>query len=187
MMTDMFAPSRTPGGSVMVDLRVVRWWLTLYARDLLELLGPAPEQPEDPLAALAASAASSPEPPTDPALARLLPDGVTGDDQAAMEFRRFTHDSLLTRKRSDAERLLELLDGREHDVDAESAHRLLATLNDLRLMLGSRMQVADGDEFEGDDFGDLAIYTSYMRLAWLQEELLATLALPSARDRSANP
>jgi len=181
-MTVLFSSGQAPG-SVQVDLRPLAWWVRLYTLDLLELLGPAPDQPTDPLDALAASAASNPERPTDPALARLIPDGVIGDDQAAMEFRRFTHESLLTRKRADAQLLLDLIDTGVSEVDRDIAQRLLAVLNDLRLMLGTRMQVADGDEFHGDDFSDLAVYVSYLRLAWLQEELLSALALTSADDR----
>jgi hypothetical protein len=53
-------------------------------------------------------------------------------------------------------------------------------------MLGTRMMVAEGDECHGDDFSDLAVYASYLRLAWLQEELLSALALAGAPDRPAD-
>lgn len=184
-MTAVFSAGATRG-AVSVDLHPVAWWLRLYVVDLLELLGPAPDLPDDPLAALSASAASTPERPTDPALARLIPDGVIGDDRAAMEFRRFTHESLLTRKRTDATLLLDRLDDGPGEAGRETAQRLLASFNDLRLMLGTRMMVTEGDEFHGDDFSDLAVYASYLRLAWLQEELLSALALAGAPDRPAD-
>ena len=169
-------------GGAIVDLGQVRWWVRLYALDLLALLGPAPDVPDDPLAALAASAATDPERPADPALARLIPDGVLDDDQAAMEFRRFTHESLLSRKRADAEQLLDLLGAGRRAIDRMAAHRLLASLNDLRLMLGTRLMVAEGEQFNGDDFSDFAVYRSYLRLGWMQEELLGALGSPAAGD-----
>jgi hypothetical protein len=162
-------------GGLVVDLREPRWWLRLYLHDLLELLGPEPEVPDDPLAALAASAATDPERPADPVLARLIPDGVLDDDKAAMEFRRFTHETLMARKRADAHALLGLLDGAAHRLDRVAVQRLLAGLNDLRLMLGTRLMVAEDEQFLGDDFSDLAVNTSYQRLGWLQENLLDTL------------
>jgi len=172
-MSTFFEPA--VGGGVLADLRAVHWWLRLYVRDLLELLGPAPVVPDDPLVALAASAATAPERPADPALARLIPDGVIDDDQAAMEFRRFTHETLLTRKRADAEALLRRLDEASGSFDRGAAQRLLASLNDVRLMLGTRLMVAEDEQFQGDDLSDLAVHTSYLRLGWLQEELLAAL------------
>jgi hypothetical protein len=179
-MSEFFTLQRD--GGLVVDLREVRWWVTLYVLDLLQLLGPAPEVPEDPLAALSASAATSPERPTDPTLARLIPDGVLDDEKAAMEFRRFTHESLLERKRTDAEALLAVLDGERHRLDRVGVQRLLAAMNDLRLMLGTRLMVAEDEPFQGDDFSDFAVYTSYLRLGWLQENLIDTLQHPSDDD-----
>ena len=42
----------------------------------------------------------------DPAIARLVPDAYRDDPQAAAEFRRFTQDDLLDRRRDDAQTVL---------------------------------------------------------------------------------
>ena len=180
-MSDFF--ERSKDGQLVVDLGQARWWLRLYLLDLLELLGPSPEVPDDPLAALAASAASAPERPADPVLARLIPDGVLDDEGAAMEFRRFTHETLLARKRTDARGLLQLLDGGPQPLDRGVAQRLLASLNDLRLMLGTRLMVTEDEQFHGDDFSECAVYTSYQRLGWIQERLLDVLSPMTDQDR----
>ena len=162
-------------GKLSVELRDVRWWMRLYVVDLIELLGPEPQQPDDPLAALAATAAADPERPSDPVLARLLPDGVLDDDVAATEFRRFTHESLLTRKRAGAVAMLRLLDGAARQLDRGEAQQLLGGINDLRLMLGTRLMVSEDDQFRADDPSALAVQRSYLMLGWLQEQVLDAL------------
>ncbi|HVQ88326.1 MAG TPA: DUF2017 family protein [Actinomycetes bacterium] len=163
-------------GRIVVDLRAERWWLRLYLVDLLELLGPEPEMPDDPLAALAATAAGDPERPTDPVLARLLPDGVVDDDAAATEFRRFTHESLLTQKRAGAKAVWALLDGSTGDLDRSQAGKVLGGVNDLRLMMGTRLMVTeDADDEASEQLTELAAYRSYLMLGWLQEQLLEAL------------
>lgn len=174
-MTEVFA---TEAG-LLLELTRVRWWMRLYVHDLLSLLGPEPDLPDDPLAALAATAAGDPEMPADPVLARLLPDGVVDDDTAATEFRRFTHESLLTRKRADAKALLQVLSDPSRRLDQTQALQILGGVNDVRLMLGTRLMVTesvdDQIDDELDDLSDLAAYGSYLQLGWLQEQLLAVL------------
>ncbi len=162
-------------GQLFVELSEVRWWMRLYVLDLIELLGPEPQLPDDPLAALAATAAGDPERPSDPVLARLLPDGVLDDDAAATEFRRFTHESLLSRKRASAMATLRILEGPPRQLDPSEAHQLLGGINDLRLMLGTRLMVSEDDEFRADDPSGLAVHRSYLMLGWLQEQVLDAL------------
>ena len=53
---------------------------------------------EDELFASLSRSMTPREAPSDPAVRRLLPDGVKGDDEAAREFRRLTESTLRTRK-----------------------------------------------------------------------------------------
>lgn len=162
--------------SLIDDLKTNGWWLRLYVGDLVQLLGPEPELPDDPLEALAETAAGVPERPDDPVLARLLPDGVIDDDRAATEFRRFTHETLLRRKRADAAALLRLLENDDAGLDEDDARQVLGCLNDLRLMLGARLMVAEGETFSGEDLSDTSGYRSFQMLAWLQDELIQLLS-----------
>lgn len=173
-MTAEFAPA---GGhvddGVWVDLGQWAWVINVYLDDLDDLLGPPQEIPADPLDALAATMRDAPELPSDPVRARLLPDGVLDDPEAAAEFRRFAQTTLLERKRADAA-ALRLAASTPGLVDAAAARSLLGALNDLRLMLGTRLGVTEGGVLDGVD--DLQAYQSYGLFTHLQGLLVDVLA-----------
>ena len=161
------------GEGVHVDLVDVAWVLRLYLDDLDQVLGPPKTLPDDPLEALAASMEDAPETPKDPVRARLLPDAVLDDPEAAAEFRRFSETTLAERKRADAAALRGLLD-EPVVVDGLTARQLLGALNDLRLMLGTRLAVTESGVLAGAE--DLHSYTSYQLLTMLQSDLVDVLA-----------
>lgn len=66
--------------------------------------------PEDELFASLSRSTAERAAPTDPALRRLLPDGVKGDAEAASEFRRFTEASLRERKLTNIETAMRALE-----------------------------------------------------------------------------
>lgn len=120
--------------------------------------------------------------PEDPVLARLLPDGYTGDPEAAQEFRRFTESGLRSAKVGSARTLLETLPARGGKVvlSVDQAEAWLRSLNDVRLALGVRLGVTDdfdglADDVEPDDPGYAYIHL-YQWLAYLQESLVAALS-----------
>lgn len=130
-----------------------------------------------------------PEAPTDPAVARLLPDGHHDDPLAAAEFRRLTSNSVRDRKLANlhaARAALESGDEGLVELDGPAASALLIGLNDVRLVLGERLGLRtdkDADELE-DHLGDLSsddprlgLTLAYEFLTWLQETL-ATSLLP---------
>ncbi|MGC5410300.1 DUF2017 domain-containing protein, partial [Streptomyces sp. DT225] len=150
----------TPGGGAAVALDEVEIAiLRSLAVQLLELIGPGdePAEGEDPLAALFAEGPS--EPPADPALARLFPEAYGDEDDelraASAEFRRFTENDLRTRKREDALVVVRTLDaltpagegGAVLTLTADECRNWLGSLNDLRLTIGTRLEVED----EGED------------------------------------
>jgi hypothetical protein len=108
--------------------------------------------PEDPLAQLVGMGdpLSAPVgPPQDPALARLLPDAHRDDPQLSLEFRRLTELGLRSRKRAAARRSAELLaTERSPTLDPDSARTLLRAMNDLRLVLGERLELQDEADAE---------------------------------------
>ena len=147
--------------------------------DLLALLGPAGEDDQDPLAALVGLPASDAERPADPALARLLPDAYGDDEAASTEFRRFTEDDLRAGKRAAAATVLATLpeDGARLLLDRDAADAWLRCLNDLRLVLGTRLEVTedtDPDALAEDDPRRQALHV-YGWLGWMQESLLQCL------------
>ncbi|MEU2670691.1 DUF2017 domain-containing protein [Streptomyces sp. NPDC007164] len=185
----------TPGGGAAVALDEVEIAiLRSLAVQLLELIGPGDEPAEgaDPLAALFAEGPS--EPPTDPALARLFPEAYGDRDTelraASAEFRRFTENDLRARKRTDALAVVRTLDGLTVNGDGGAVLELtgdecrnwLGALNDLRLTIGTRLEVSDEDEGEAGSLYRLPdsdprkpMVMAYLWLGALQETLVETL------------
>ncbi|MFJ2848562.1 DUF2017 domain-containing protein [Streptomyces rubiginosohelvolus] len=199
----------TPGGGAAVALDEVEISiLRSLAVQLLELIGPGdqPADGEDPLAALFAEGPS--KPPTDPALARLFPDaygGPGGPEGAAgagrpeeeqelrersAEFRRFTEMDLRTGKRDDALAVVRTLDALSPAQDGGAVLTLtgdeclswLRSLNDLRLTVGTRLEVSDEDQGEEGSLYRLPdsdprkpMVMAYLWLGALQESLVETL------------
>ncbi|GHB65608.1 hypothetical protein GCM10010331_61770 [Streptomyces xanthochromogenes] len=167
--------------------------LRSLAVQLLELIGPGdePAEDEDPLAALFAEGPS--EPPTDPALARLFPEAYASGESEELrakssEFRRFTENDLRARKRTDALAVVRGLDGLTPKGDggavlkltAEDSRHWLGALNDLRLTIGTRLDVTDEDESGElyrlpDDDPRKPMVMAYLWLGVLQETLVETL------------
>jgi len=155
--------------------------LSSLAADLLVLLGEQDEADTDPLAALVGLSSGPVTVPEDPALARLLPDAYGDDREAADEFRRYTEGDLRAAKRANAGAVLATLvpltgQGGRLSLDREQADAWLGCLNDLRLVLGSRLEVTEDTDLDpaADDPRAQALHV-YGWLGWLQESLLGCL------------
>ena len=156
--------------------------LTAMTSDLLGLLGEGGAADEDPLAALVGLSTAPVATPTDPALARLLPDAYADDDQAAADFRRYTEADLRSGKRANATVVLATLApyvdaGGRMALDRDSVDAWLGCLNDLRLVLGTRLAVTQETDVvpAGADPRSHALQV-YGWLGWLQESLLSCLS-----------
>ena len=180
--------SRRGAGVVAKLDRVEAGVLTSVVGDLLELLGDEqdPGTPQDPLAALVGMPTGAVDKPADPALARLLPDAYGDDEQAAADFRRYTQADLRAGKRANATVLLATLApyvdrGGKVVLDRQQADAWLVCLNDLRLVLGTRLEVTEDTELEvPPDHPQAQALLVYGWLGWLQESLLSCL-VPGAR------
>jgi hypothetical protein len=124
---------------------------------------------------------SAGEPPADPALARLFPDGYREDAEAAADFRRYTEPDLREGKRTAARTARETLGTPDAAVqlDDEQARCWLASLNDLRLAIGTRLEVTEDTEemyarLAADD-ARRATLDVYLWLGYLQETLVDAL------------
>jgi hypothetical protein len=113
--------------------------------------------------------------PSDPSLRRLFPPAYE-DDEDERAYRELTGDELLDGRR----RALEVLAATagEDSLSAQQADAWLRALNDLRLVLGTRLDVREDALLEGPQSPELAVY-GY--LSWVQELLVAALA-PAERD-----
>lgn len=177
--------ARFDAGEAMV-LRELVGQVRALLHDRAEQVGGRSQLTEaDPLQALTglgvAGAAAS-EPPEDPVLARLLPDArrdeSAGAAESASEYRRLTEDDLRQGKLDDADVLLDQLppEGGKIRLDAEAADAWLRALNDVRLAMGTRLDVEEETEVPSrpDSPEDHALMV-YFWLGLLQETLLDAL------------
>jgi Domain of unknown function (DUF2017) len=179
--------SRKRRGGVTLQLDAVETVLLRHLLDeLVVLVTPMDgfEASSDPLAA-AVGISTSTTLPDDPALARLLPDAYRDDTERSAEFRRYTESDLRERKAANARVAVQTLDdiadsNGKLKLDAAQAAAWLGALNDLRLTLGTRLEVsedADADLAQlADDDPRQALYSLYMWLGLLQETLVRALS-----------
>jgi hypothetical protein len=115
--------------------------------------------------------------PEDPVLARLFPNAYREDAEAAGEFRRYTELGLRDGKREAAQTVLSTLDrGLETVLSHDEAQTWLRALNDVRLALGTRLDITEEwyDEVAELDPDDprTPMFAAYDWLTMLQESLV---------------
>jgi hypothetical protein len=100
----------------------------------------------------------------DPVMARLLPEGHRGDAELAADFREMTESALRSGKADDLATVRATLppDGGPVRLDPEQAGAWLRTSNDLRLALGTRLDIAEDTEppedLSSEEGQQLAVY-----------------------------
>ena len=100
----------------------------------------------------------------DPVLARLLPDGHRGDPQLAADYRELTESALRSGKADDLATVRATLppDGGDVRLDPDQAAAWLRSTNDLRLALGTRLEITEDteppDDVTGEEAQQLAVY-----------------------------
>lgn len=185
--------TRGPGSTVAIELHSVEARLLADLFDSLrELLGHeddgAAQKSTDPLAEQLGLAGLGDETaaraPRDPALARLLPDAYPDDPEASAEFRRYTRGDLTTQRRERAETAARTLgrtaDGGRLTLQQDESAAWLGALNDLRLVLGTRLEITEDGQEPGDglDRNDPRSTTVpiYQYLGFLQETLIEAMS-----------
>ena len=115
-------------------------------------------------------------PTEDPGVGRLFPPAYADDPDRSAEFHRLVRDDLLAGH-------LEALQTMEETVDArrlteEQLVSWLGALNDLRLVLGTKLDVTE-ETYEQDipeDHPDAPGIALYLYLGWLEEQVVEALA-----------
>jgi Domain of unknown function (DUF2017) len=185
---------RRRGGRVRVSLEPAEISiLTFLSNQVVELLDEqvtsraAPET-EQSIDELLDATLTPVEPPTDPVLRRLLPDAYREDDNAAEEFRRLTEADLRAGKREGLSQIATDLSagvpqrggGIRLDLDDEAAAAWLPALTDIRLAVGTRLDVTEDMDDERMhlpvDSPRYAEIATYDWLSWLQEAMVRALS-----------
>jgi hypothetical protein len=115
------------------------------------------------------------EAPDDPSLERLFPPAYDDAEDEA-EYRRLMGDELLEGRRRALRVIEETLD--QDRLTKEQAEAWLTALNDLRLVLGTRLGVTEDmlvERLRPDDPNAFEL-SLYAYLSWLQEQLVEALA-----------
>jgi hypothetical protein len=112
----------------------------------------------------------------DPVLARLFPAAYPDDEEHERQFREMVRDDLRSGRRK-AQNVMEAT----LDADRISEEELLAwvsTINDARLVLGTRLDVTEElDPSDVDDRDPRApMYAVYAYLSWLEEQAVEALS-----------
>jgi uncharacterized protein DUF2017 len=116
------------------------------------------------------------EPDTDAALRRLFPSADPDDPEHAAEFDRLVREDLLSSRAA-------AIDAMERTLDADRLSEddlvgWLGVLNDLRLVLGTRLDVTEEttpDDFAAEDPRAHA-YALYAYLTYLEDEIVQALS-----------
>jgi hypothetical protein len=119
--------------------------------------------------------------PTDPMLERLFPDARPDDAEGGHAYRSLVHDDLLAARLGNLDVLEAGLEGGSPIcLDEEQVGIWMRSVNELRLVLGTRLDVDDDDELPDLAGPDAALYSAYAWLGVLLEDLVvaATGALP---------
>jgi hypothetical protein len=115
------------------------------------------------------------DPSHDPSLVRLYPPAHPDDPIAELEYERVAHDDLLAGRI----RAIETL-ARTADAASLSEEELLAwlgTLNDMRLVLGTRLDITEETTAQAFPRGDPRrdTYQTYAYLTWLVDAIVREL------------
>jgi hypothetical protein len=112
---------------------------------------------------------------TDPVLKRLFPPAYMDDPERSAEFAHLVHDDLLAQRMAAVDTMERTIDADRLSEDEVAAW--LATINDVRLMLGVRLEVTEATtplDFEDDERA--GSYAVYAFLSWLEEDVVSALA-----------
>jgi Domain of unknown function (DUF2017) len=151
--------------------------------DVISMLQPEERANQDPLAALVGLDSEARE-PSDRALKRLLPNVMKDDDEASLEFRRYTERSLRESKIGALKAASLGLDREELVLTPFDARHWSTALNDVRLVLAERLDIRDDADAEHvhrmQDWSQAEDVESYLALVynfttWLQESLVQAM------------
>ena len=127
------------------------------------------------------------DPSSDPALARLSPAAYPDDPLRELEFEQMAGDDLAAGRLA---ALRELRDTAGAEVlEEEQALAWLRTLNDLRLVLGTRLDITEEsgvEDFAGDEASEAA-FELYGALNMIQGELLLAIDPDAVEPEDVGP
>lgn len=112
--------------------------------------------------------------PNDDRLRRLFPSAYHDDAEQDAEYKRLMHDELLASRLNSIETSQRLLKSTESMSEGE-VMQFMQTLNSLRLVLGTMLDVQESDDIADDDDPLAPQLQLYAYLGWLLEWVVDTV------------
>lgn len=173
-MTSGFSPGK--GGGVVAEFEAAEVSLLRSLVSMMLGIVEPGQTSDDPLER--ALGIGGGQAPSDPVLARLFPSAYE-DEQESAEFRRYTEATLRDGKRADAQTVFDTARSGRADLTPEQAQAWLRSLNDVRLTLGTKLDVTEEvhDEISmmSEDDPRYPAYVTYDWLTYLQDSLVRAL------------
>lgn len=112
----------------------------------------------------------------DPSLRRLFPPAYVDDPEKEADYRRLMADDLVRGRKAALDIVEATIDAEV--LDEEQLTAWMGAINDLRLVLGTNLDVSEDMDIDGLDEADprLPAFALYGYLGWLQEQVVAALA-----------
>jgi hypothetical protein len=111
----------------------------------------------------------------DPALGRLFPPAYGDDAEMNREYEQLVRGDLVAQRMGSIEVMEATIDAER--VNEEQLLAWLGAINDLRLVLGTRLDVTEDETPEFDETNPQAApYALYYYLGWLEEQVVEELA-----------
>ena len=114
--------------------------------------------------------------PNDELLTRLFPTARPDDSEAEAEYREMVRDELVSKRLARLDTVGDLADATV--LNQEQLAAWMGAVNDIRLVLGTRLEVSEDDEFGETDEDDpeSVARSAYWYLGWLLEHLVEASA-----------
>ena len=108
-------------------------------------------------------------------LRRLYPTAYANDPAADAEFRAFVHDDLVARRLEAIDTVTTTID--EEHLDEAQLGAWMGVVNDLRLVLGTRLDISEELDLAAvaDDDPEVATFALYSYLSWLLEQMVEAI------------
>jgi hypothetical protein len=111
--------------------------------------------------------------PADPSVRRLFPPAYREEEKAEADYQSLMHDELLEHHRQALAVMEETIDANR--LDEDQVVSWLSALNELRLVLGTNLEVTEGLEPVGPGDPRAPGLALYGYLSWLQEQVVEAL------------
>lgn len=122
----------------------------------------------------------------DPSTQRVFPPAYDTDEESEAEYRRLVGEQLIEHHEAALQVMEDTVDA--STIGLEQAEAWLVALNDVRLILGTRLEVQEDDAMIPSDASDPrdAALGIYHYLGWLQQQVVDALAdnLPETGDET---